>query len=117
MKMKRTALGASLLLLGLTVSYTPQLMADVTVTEPIGGNDVSADKCLNSTNGASFTALGNIVITEGATTDFAVGNNKTLILMLPFGWQFDTSAGSISFANSRDITAASISVASDTVTV
>src|ERR1051326_6683216 len=94
-----------------------RLQADVIVTEPTGGNDVSADKSLNSTNGAAFTALGNIVITEGATTDFAVGASKTLILTLPFGWRFNTSAGSVSFTSSRDITSASLSVATDTVTV
>src|SRR6266404_1031192 len=94
-----------------------RILADVTVTEPPGGNDISADKSLNSTNGAAFTALGNIVLAEAATTDFGVGNSKTLILTLPMGWRFNTSAGSVSFASSRDITAASISVGTDTVTV
>src|SRR5216684_9171384 len=98
------------LVLAFIALHSAQLRADVIVTEPTGGNDISADKSLNSTNGAGFTGLGNIVFTEGATADFAVGNNKTLILTLPFGWQFNTSAGSVSFANNRDITAASISV-------
>ncbi len=105
------------LVLGFIALHSAQLLADVIVTEPVGGNDISADKSVNSTNGAGFTALGNIVLAEAATTDFGAGNNKTLILTLPFGWQFNTSAGSVSFANSRDITAASIAVASDTVTV
>src|SRR5438067_8070504 len=91
-----------------------RLRADVVITEPIGGNDVSADKSLNSTNGAAFTALGNIVLTEGATNDFAIGTNKTLILTLPYGWRFNTSAGSVTFTSSKDITAASLSVATDT---
>src|SRR6266446_2366464 len=82
---------------GLAVLCCPELVADVTVTEPTGGNDISADKALNSTNGAAFTPLGNIIITEGLTTDFAAGNNKTFILTLPNGWQFNTSAGSVSF--------------------
>src|SRR5437879_5780421 len=80
--MKRTALRIALIL-GLIVLCGPSSLAFVTVTEPTGGQDISADKSLNSTNGAGFTSLGNIVITEGAANDFPVGNNKTLILTLP----------------------------------
>src|SRR4051812_46596953 len=94
-----------------------RLWADVTITEPLGGNDVSADKSLNSTNGAGFIALGNIVFTETDTADISAGNNQTLILTLPYGWQFKPGIGSASFANSRDITAASVSVGTDTVTI
>src|SRR6266404_2328693 len=111
-KLLRFALFTGALCFGLC-----RMLADVTVTEPLGGNDISADKSLNSTNGAAFTALGNIVLAEGLTTDFGVGNNRTLILALPPGWRFNISAGSVSFASSRDITAASISVGTDTVTV
>src|ERR1051326_3637009 len=93
------------------------VLGDVIITEPTGGNDVSADKCANSTNGAAFTALGNIVLTEAATTDFAVGNNKTFILTLPSGWQFKPGSGAVSFTTSRDITAASLAIGTDTVTV
>src|SRR5262252_4848120 len=91
-RMNRELLQIGVLIGGLCVCPT-LTRGDVTITEPLGGNDISADKSLNSTNGAGFTALGNIVLTEGATTDFAVGNNKTLILTLPSGWQFNTSAG------------------------
>ena len=80
MKMKAFCIG---LILGLMAFSAPQLWANVTITSPTGGNNVSADKALNSTNGAAFTALGNIVITEGAATDFAAGNNQTLILTIP----------------------------------
>ena len=111
-KLLRFALVTGALCFGLC-----RMLADVTVTEPLGGNDISADKSLNSTNGAAFTALGNIVLAEGSTTDFGIGNNRTLIFTLPLGWRFNTSAGSVSFAPSRDITAASISVGTDTVTV
>src|SRR6266446_6295827 len=105
------------LVLGFVALHSTQLLADVIITEPLGGNDVSADKCLNSTNGAGFTALGNIVLAEAATTDFGAGNNKTFILTLPYGWQFKSGVGSVSFSGSRDITAASISVGSSTLTV
>src|SRR6266446_3188064 len=105
------------LVLGFVALHSTQLLADVIITEPLGGNDVSADKCLNSTNGAGFTALGNIVLAEAATTDFGAGNNKTFILTLPYGWQFKSGVGSVSFSGSRDITAASISVGSSDLTV
>src|SRR2546425_547190 len=80
--MKKTTLRLGLVL-GLIAFNTPRLLASVTTTSPIGGNNVSADKALNSTNGAAFTALGSIVITEGVNTDFANGVNQTLILTLP----------------------------------
>jgi len=41
---------------------------------PTGGQNISADKALNSTNGAAFTPLGNIVITEGLADDFVNGS-------------------------------------------
>src|SRR6266436_6331232 len=105
------------LVLGFVALHSTHLLADVIITEPLGGNDVSADKCLNSTNGAGFTTLGNIVLAEAATTDFGAGNNKTFTLTLPIGWQFNPGVGSVSFSGSRDITAASISVGTDSLTV
>src|SRR5438876_8342095 len=105
------------LMVGALCVWSGPALGDVIITEPLGGNDVSADKCLNSTNGAAFIALGNIVLTEAVTTDFAVGNNKTFILTLPSGWQFNSGVGSVSFTGSRDITAASIAVATSSLTV
>src|SRR2546428_8234491 len=88
------------LAVGLSVFYSLQLRADVTVTSPGAGQGISADTAFNSTNGSAFTALGNIVLTEGLTTDFAPGTNKTLILTLPDGWRFNTAAAaSASFLN------------------
>src|SRR2546428_11975326 len=115
-RMNRALLRFGLIIGALCAGSCP-VLGDVIITEPLGGNDVSADKCLNSTNGAAFTALGNIVLTEAATTDFAVGNNKTFILTLPSGWQFKSGVGSVSFTTSRDITAASISVGISNLTV
>src|SRR6266568_4688972 len=108
----------SVLAVGLLSFFCQSLLADVTVTEPIGGNGISADTALNSTNGAAFTALGNIVIAEGLSSDFAKGTNKTLILTLPDGWRFSTAAGaSVGFPTSRDITSASVAVTTSNVTV
>src|SRR5262249_49435689 len=98
------------LILGLIAFHSSQMRANVAITSPTGGNNLSADKALNSTNGAAFTALGNIVITEGAATDFAAGNNQTLILTPPTGWQFNPGVGTVTFTSSRDIMAATISV-------
>src|SRR3989442_543984 len=105
------------LVLGLIALHSPQLRAAVVITSPTGGNNVSADKALNSTNGAAFTALGNIVITEGAATDFAAGNNQTLILTIPTGWQFNPGVGTASFTGTRNITSASVSVTASNLTV
>src|SRR6266853_6695877 len=99
--MNRALLRFGLMIGALCVGSCP-VLGDVVITEPLGGNDVSADKCLNSTNGAGFTALGNIVLAEAATTDFGAGNNKTFILTLPYGWQFKSGVGSVSFSGSRD---------------
>jgi hypothetical protein len=114
MKKKATRLA---LALGLIILNPPRLCANVTITSPTGGNNISCDKALNSTNGAAFTALGNIVITEGAATDFAAGANQTLILTPPPGWQFNPGAGTVTFTAKSDITAASISVTSSNATV
>src|SRR6266568_5293647 len=106
------------LVVGLSAFYTIQLRADVTVTSPSAGQGISADTAFNSTNGAGFSALGDIVITEGATTDFAPGTNKTLILTLPDGWRFNTAAAAgATFLNSRDITSASVAVTTSNATV
>src|SRR5438445_1477400 len=108
--MNRALLRFGLMIGALCAGLCP-VLGDVIITEPTGGNDVSADKSLNSTNGAAFKALGNIVITEGASDDFAAGNGQTLILTLPGSWRFNTGAApSVSFLNSRDLTGATASV-------
>jgi hypothetical protein len=94
-----------------------QLRADVIITSPTGGNNVSADKALNSTNGAGFVALGNLVITEAVASDFATGDNQTLILTGPEGWRFNPGVGSISFIANRDVTAASLAVTTSNITI
>src|SRR5258705_5448 len=114
--MKSLALRLSLAL-GLALLSSQQLMASVTITEPTGGEDISADKALNSTNGAAFTALGNILITESVGNDFAAGKNLTLILTIPDGWRFNPGVGSVTFQGSRDLTAASVAMTASTVTV
>src|SRR5437899_4094150 len=98
------------LILGLIAFSSARVWANVVITSPAGGNNVLADKALNSTNGAAFTALGSIVITEVASTDFDLGNNQTLILTVPDGWQFNPGVGTVTFTGSRNITSATLSV-------
>src|SRR3954468_904233 len=93
------------LVVGLLTFSASALLADVIVTSPTGGNNLSADKALNSTNGAGFTALGNIVLTEGTATDFDAGNGQTLILTVPPGWKFNAGVGTVGFTGSRNISA------------
>src|SRR5262245_21211857 len=117
LNLMKTKLAMLLVASGLALCAANVAQAAVTVTSPFGGNNISADKALNSTNGAAFTALGNIVITEGVNTDFADGNNVTLILTPPDGWRFNAGVGTVSFTSGRNISAASISVETNTVTV
>src|SRR3974377_1375251 len=107
----RSALGVAL------GSLCLQALGDVTITQPTGGNNIPADKAVNSTNGAGYTSLGSIVITEGSTIDFATGAGKTIVFSMPSGWQLNAGVGSVSFQGSRDITAASISVTTSNFTI
>src|SRR5688572_13823358 len=102
---------------GLIALSSAQLLANVVITSPTGGNNLPADKAMNSTNGAAFTALGNIVIAEGVNTDFANGTSQTLILTIPSGWRFNAGVGTVAFTSGRNISAASISVSASTATV
>src|SRR5580765_1836295 len=105
------------LVMGLIAFSSTQLLANVVITSPTGGNNLPADKALNSTNGSAFTALGNIVITEGVNTDFANGTGLTFILTIPDGWRFNAGVGTVTFSSVRNISAASISVGASTATV
>src|SRR5436309_7728961 len=114
--MKKTALRLCLSL-GLIAFSLPQLRANVVITSPTGGNNIPADKALNSTNGAAFTALGNIVIAEGVNTDFANGSSVSLILTVPDGYRFNAGVGTVTFTSGRNISGATISVVTNTATV
>ncbi|MDD5569505.1 MAG: hypothetical protein PHG23_03800, partial [Candidatus Pacebacteria bacterium] len=81
--------------------------AAATVAPATGGTDISADKAANAQRPA-YTRLGDIVITEGATGDFAEGKELTLILTAPKNWSFEPEAGEVAFDG--NITSASISV-------
>lgn len=86
------------------------LSAQVTITAP--SISVTAT-CQFPT---PYSVLGDIVITETATNDFAVQSAKTLILNAPANFTFKPFTGSVS-GLSPDITALSMVVASNAITV
>ena len=68
--MRKRTIPVGLLLVSV-LCPSSRLIADVKITEPVGGQNVPCDKALNSTNGPGFVSLGNIVLTEALTTDIA----------------------------------------------
>ncbi|MCX6120398.1 MAG: hypothetical protein NTX44_02110 [Ignavibacteriales bacterium] len=105
----------------LVLSWDQSALAAVTVTAATGGTNISADKAANATSPA-WTALGNIVITEGANGDFATGTGVTFILTAPAGWQFNTP-GSVSTTvtggtgGNQNVAVTNTSVTASTITL
>ncbi|MDB6028438.1 MAG: Integrin-like protein [Verrucomicrobiales bacterium] len=98
----------------ISVGFAVNLSA-ATVTPATGGN-ISADKSANSPN-AAWTTLGTITLTEVSNGDLAAGTNKTLIVKVPTGFQFNSAAApAIAFTTKKDISAATIGITSNTIT-
>src|ERR1043166_488121 len=112
--MKRLAF-LTILVLNFALFSANKTFATVTITAPSLTN--SADLAVNGAAPLATSTLGNIVITEVATNDFAPGTGVTLILTAPTGWQFNPGVGSVSFQNSRNITSASITITTTNLTV
>ncbi|MFA6469683.1 MAG: hypothetical protein WCW35_12350 [Bacteroidota bacterium] len=108
------------LLLAAIVLCGNMLFATVTVTAATGGTNISADKAANAVT-PLFTTLGNIVITEGAKGDFAIGTGVTMILSAPSGWQFNTGASVTTTvtggSGGQNVTVTNVAVASTTITL
>ena len=99
------------------IVYVQIASAAVTVTAATGGTSISADKAANAAS-PSYTALGNIVITEGNNGDFATPQtNTTLILTAPANWEFQSGTCSATFAATKNITAASCANTTSAITV
>ncbi|MBH2023772.1 MAG: hypothetical protein I8H78_05145, partial [Flavobacteriales bacterium] len=67
-----------------------------------------------------YFSLGDIIIAEGAATDFSIpasNTNYTLILNAPANFQFNAGAGNVAVLPSGDITAASITVTATAITI
>src|SRR5688572_408758 len=92
---------------GLTSDLQAQtIFTDASTVTPGSGLTITADRAANAVSPA-YTTLTDITIQEGLVDDFTPGTNLTLILSSPSGWTFETSQGSVSFQNSRNVTATS----------
>ncbi|MGV3631907.1 MAG: T9SS type A sorting domain-containing protein [Bacteroidota bacterium] len=88
------------------------LHAAVTVTAP----SLSISTC---TFPSGYSALGNIVITEGANTDIplaAINTSYTIIISAPANFEFSAGSGSVN-SSSGDITSMSVTVTATTITI
>ena len=102
----------SLLLLFIGILFANKASAAVTITKP----NLSITTC--SGFPTSYSALGNIVITEGANADFTAGTNVTLILTAPTNFEFQASTGSVTFASGNNISAVAMtSITATTITI
>ncbi|MBK8363855.1 MAG: hypothetical protein IPL24_09260 [Bacteroidetes bacterium] len=92
-----------LLLFFCSLFFAISVSANVTITRATGGS-ISADKAANAIS-PTYTTLGNVRLTEGATSDFAAGTNLTLTLNAPTGWNFNPAANiTVTATASRNIT-------------
>ena len=90
--------------------------ANVIITMPSGGT-ISADSAANGTS-PKYVSIGNFLITEGLTSDFAVGNNVTVTLNIPTGWLFNAAAAITAVTTGGGITGVSVlSKNSTTITI
>ncbi|WP_113637294.1 T9SS type A sorting domain-containing protein [Nubsella zeaxanthinifaciens] len=104
-----------LLLLFLFVSVK-STFAQVTITQPTGGVGISTDKAVGG-NSAGYTAIGDIIIADQTAGDFQPGTDRKIYLVpSQTYWQIEPGVGSVSFGGTN-ITAASILVQSNLVTV
>jgi len=89
--------------------------AQVATTAATGGTTICSSTAHTGGTAPAFTTLGNIVLTETANSDFALGSDQ-LKLTAPAGWQFNVAGTpTATFTAGRDITAAGVTVTSSTV--
>ena len=84
------------------------------------GQVVVTSPTINITTGtypSAYNALGNIVLTETANGDFAVGTNVTLVLAAPANFEFQAGVGTASYGNPANFTAATAAVTATTITI
>ena len=115
----RKTVFAFILICGLALLCPPQALANVTVTAATGGTNISADKAQNA-SAPAFTTLGNIVISENANGDFALGTGITLILTAPAGWRFNSPGSvttTVSASGTPDVVVNSVTVTASTITL
>ena len=107
---KKTYLTLGLLFISLL--FVTEINAQVSITKP----SLSITTCNGFPSG--YNTLPNIVITEGANSDFSAGTNVTLILTIPTNFEFQANTGNVTFASSANLSAATItSLTSNTITI
>ncbi len=90
--------------------------ANITITKPIGGDGISANKSPGGSS-AGFTGIGDVVLTDNSINDFQASQlNKTIVFPAPTNWVFNTGVGSVTFTGPT-ITSASVSVTNTEITV
>ena len=91
--------------------------AALSITQPTGGQNLSADKTTGGPS-AGYSSLGSIVISEGTNNDFPKNSaSKTLIFTAPTNWQFQAGTGTVTFTGTSATGTPAITVTSSTITV
>lgn len=92
--------------------------AGVIVTPATNGNGISADLSMPSRQTA-FTPIGDIVISEQQTQDFAFTDRywRTMILTAPDGWEFNPGVGKITMNAPSDFRVTDLKVKEHTITL
>lgn len=108
------------LLILVTVLFTAfSSFANIVVTPATGGTGIQGYTAQNG-SAPAFTTLTTITIAEGANGDFKFGNARStikLVLKAPANWVFNPDVGSISYKSAGDVSGATITVASDSITI
>ena len=66
----------------------------------------------------TYQSVGQFILTEGANADFDVQTNKTMVLTLPAGFEFNTAVGpAVTFTAGRNITALTFTWTTTAITV
>ncbi len=108
MKKIKIVLGIAIVSL---VLNTTKGWAASTITTADGGTNMCVP-------GLTYKPIGDILIAEGAATDFEVTANRTLVLTAPVGFEFNPGTGTVTCSGlSGGAIAATIAVTSTSVTV
>ena len=95
-----------------------QVKADVIITPAEMGKGISADRAFPSPQ-QSYTPIGDIVLKEQGTRDFAFTDRywRSLVLTAPAGWEFKPGAGKIQTSAPSDFRVTDIKVTAQTITL
>lgn len=92
--------------------------ADVIVTPAVQAQAISADQAAGSRT-SSFAPIGDIVISEQMSNDFAYTDRywRTLILTAPEGWEFNPESGKASTSARTDFRVVALKMSVNTITI